>query len=44
MTVMNRWLVPMAVLGVVATGLGLMLCWLALTRPVELAQTLGGVL
>jgi hypothetical protein len=40
MAAMNRWLIPMAVLGTVATGVGIMLLWLLLTRPVMLAQAL----
>jgi len=42
MAAMNRWLIPMAVLGAVATGVGLTLLWLLLTRPVMLAQALSG--
>jgi hypothetical protein len=42
MATMQRWAVPMAVLGAVATGVGLTLLWLVLTRPVALAQALGG--
>ena len=42
MAAMNRWLIPMAVLGAVATGVGVTLLWLVLTRPVLLAQALSG--
>ena len=42
MAAMNRWLIPMAVLGAVATGVGITLLWLLLTRPVMLAQALSG--
>ena len=42
MAAMNRWLIPMAVLGAVATGVGATLLWLVLTRPVMLAQALTG--
>ena len=42
MAAMNRWLMPMAVLGAVATGVGLTLLWLLLTRPVMLAQAFSG--
>ena len=37
---MQRWAVPMAVLGGVATTVALTLLWLVLTRPVALAQAL----
>lgn len=42
MAAMNRWLIPMAVLGAVAAGVGVTLVWLVLTRPVLLAQALSG--
>jgi hypothetical protein len=42
MAAMNRWLIPMAVLGAAATGVAVTLMWLLLTRPVMLAQALTG--
>ena len=41
MAMMQRWAIPMAVLGAVATGVGVLLVWLLLTKPVVLAQVLG---
>ena len=41
MTRMNRWLIPVAVVGTTAAMLGAALFWLVLTRPVAAAQAFG---